>query len=403
LEQYSPEPSARPSNPIPRRGLAHGHLQNSDDTPSPQRLAVLNPSGDEMSQDEEEEPMLSPSSLTPRRGQGSANAHADTPRPKTPHRDKYGLSPKDYDNSLSASSQKDNAPVHREPPGRITGEYIRERHAKAQALQARKTTEKPRNTIPLLRPPSALAVKTQVEVPGHWLVPLYEGRSPHVSPAADATRYRVAETRKFHGQREEEKKERHLFNKWITQTGEAPQKFGEEQTSEAEQEEVQEELVQSAKSGKPYDITSTVSDGEEEDVMRDTGKTSASSLLVEVMSTLSKSKESLLPAAKAKDPQLPSSSPSNSDPIDSSPAQGDTRLPFSPSRLPIETTAPAVRHGAPLPTTQHPSRSPSKVMTKDQSQRSAAPSSPERRQPAAKTPGMRKSMRIAQSTKSAKK
>jgi hypothetical protein len=255
-------------------------------------------------------------------------------------------------------------------------------------------------------------VKTQVEVPGHWLVPLYEGRSPHVSPAADATRYPVAETRKFHGQREEEKKERHMFNKWITQTGEAPQKFGEEQTSEAEQEEVQEELVQSAKSGNPYDVTSTVSDGEEEDVMRDTGKTSASSLLVEVMSTLSKSKESLLPAAKAKDPQLPSSSPSSSDPIDSSPAQGDTRLPSSPSRLPIKTTAPAVRHGAPLPTTQHPSRSPSKVMTKDQSQRSAAPSSPERRQPAAKTPaetkaeqtpGMRKSMRIAQSTKSAKK
>jgi hypothetical protein len=161
----------------------------------------------------------------------------------------------------------------------------------------------------LERPPSASAVKTEGEVSGHWLIPVYEGRSPHVSPAADATRYRVAETRKFHGQREEEKKECHLFNKWITQTGEAPHKFGGEQTSEAEQEEVQEELVQSAKSGKPYDITSTVSDGEEDDVTRGAGKTFASSLLAEVMSTLSKSKESLLPAAEAKYPQLLSSSP----------------------------------------------------------------------------------------------
>jgi len=337
LNNYSSSPLARPSNPTPCRG--RGGPYNSDDTPSPQRLGPEDLSSEDILSSENEQPIVRPSNPTPRRAQGSTDVQVDTPRPKTARGNRPDLDQGSHDPDTSPTSRDDTSPVQESPRPLITSSAIRERREKERASNAIKTVQKPRSTIPLQQPPSAMASRTEGEVPGHRLSSIREGLSPHVSPAVDAKQYRVAETRKLNRQLQNERNERRLSRKHIPQTGGVSRKNEEEPLAEA------------------------------------------------------------VEARRQEAPPEPSRSEiSRCASIDSEVEEDDDRVHFedaikySTSAEAIMTASPAVRHDNPLPATVAQSSSPRsrpspQAATKGQSRRSAAPSPPERAtKKAAKTP-----------------
>ncbi|KAI4649851.1 uncharacterized protein J4E79_009697 [Alternaria viburni] len=360
LNNYSSSPLARPSNPTPRRG--RGGPYSSDDTPSPQRPGPIDLSSEDVPSGEDEQPILRPSNPTPRRAEGSIDVQVDTPRPKTARTSRPDLDQESHDLYTSPASRDGTSPVQESPRPRITGNDIRERRERARASDAQKTAVKPPNTVSLRQPPSAMAVKSQSEVPGQHLSPIREGTSPHVSPAEGTKQYRVAETRKLNKQLEGEREERRLFKKGIPPMGEQARDNEEEQLTEG-------------------------ADAEEQDV-----------------------------------PPEPSRSevPSRSASIDPEVEEDDDRVHFeddfeySTSAGPIVAASPTVRYDNPSSAAAAQSSSPRsrpspQVTAKRQSRSSAAPSPPERTtEKAAKTPtktpakqkapptiGTRKSGRIA--------
>ncbi|KAH6868757.1 hypothetical protein BKA58DRAFT_459709 [Alternaria rosae] len=358
LDQYSSSPLARPSNPTPRRG--RGGPYSSDDTPSPQRLKPAKRSSEEVSPSKDEQPMLRPSNPTPRRAKGSTDV--DTPRPKISHGIKTELEQEDDGAYIPVISRDDDPTVPQSPRPRVTTKDIREHREKERASNAVKRAQKPRNTIPLHQPPSAMAVRTQGEVPGTWLPSIREGLSPHVSPAADTTIYRVAESRKLNKQLEGEREERRLFRKYIPEKGEVLQAVDVEQSAKEVDVEGKKGTPQS-RPGKELSQLISISSGSEED---------------------------------------------------------DEMVHFEEPPAPIQAASPAVNHDNPLPAAESSSPKPKplpKAATKDQSRRSAAPSPPERPSPKAaktpartpakrkalQTPGTRKSERLAKRTKGEKK
>ncbi|KAI4693675.1 uncharacterized protein J4E84_002249 [Alternaria hordeiaustralica] len=332
LNNYSSSPPARPSNPTPRRG--RGGPYSSDDTPSPQRLGPVDLSSEDVPSGEDEQPILRPSNPTPRRAQGSIGVQVDTPRPKTARGNRAGLNQGSHVTHISAVFPEDHSPVHEAPQPRITGRDIRERREKERASNAVKTARKPRNTIPLEQPPSAMAVRTRGEVPGHWLPSIREGLSPHVSPAEGTKQYRVAESRKLNKLLQGERAERRNFRKYIPPIGEEPHGHEEEPLAEAAEARRQEVLPESSRSEIPSRFASIDPEvAQDDDIVHVEGATESSSSTGAIM-----------------------------------------------------TASPAVRHDNPLPAAAVQSSSPrSKSLpqpaTKGQSRRSAAPSPPERPTP----------------------
>ncbi|KAI4610937.1 hypothetical protein J4E80_007968 [Alternaria sp. BMP 0032] len=162
LNNYSSSPLARPSNPTPRRGRRGPY--SSDDTPSPQRNNPVDLSIEDIPDGEGETPILRPSNPTPRRAQGSVDVQVDTPRPKTVRGNRPDFNQGSHVTHISAVSPDGHSPVHESPRPRITSEDIHERREKARASDAQKTAVKPRNTVSLRQPPSAIAVRTEGEV-----------------------------------------------------------------------------------------------------------------------------------------------------------------------------------------------------------------------------------------------
>ncbi|KAI4927259.1 uncharacterized protein J4E92_006426 [Alternaria infectoria] len=367
LNSYSSSPLARPSNPTPRRG--RGGPYSSDDTPSPQRLGPIDLSSEDVSSGEDEQPILRPSNPTPRRAQGSIDVQVDTPRPKTARTSRPDLDQESHDPFTSPASSDGTSPVQESPRPRITSNDIRERREKARAPDAQKNAVKPRNNIPLRQPPSAIAMKTQGEVPGQYLSPIQEGMSPHVSPAEGTRQYRVAETRKLNKQLQNERNERRHGRKHVPEIGERLRGDELEQPAEGAEARGQEMLPKSSRREEPSEPIFTDPEGEDDDDL-----------------------------VHFEDP---------------------TR--YSKSAEPIVAASPAVRHDNPLPAAATQSSSPRsrlspQATTKGQSRRSAAPSPPEKTtKKAAKTPaktpakqkappttGTRRSERIAK-LKGAKK
>ncbi|KAI4609199.1 hypothetical protein J4E83_008841 [Alternaria metachromatica] len=329
LNNYSSSPLARPSNPTPRRG--RGGPYSSDDTPSPQRLGPIDLSSEDVPSGEDEQPMERPSNPTPRRAQGSIDVQVDTPRPKTARGTRPDLDQESHDLYTSPASRDDTSPVQESPRPRITSNDIRERRERARASDVQKTAVKPRSTVALRQPPSALAAKTQGEVPGRYLSPIREGISPHVSPAEGTKQYRVAETRKLNKQFEGERDERRNFRKHIPPIGDQPLEDEEGQLAEGADAEGQEAPPESSGSEIPSRFASIDPRGEEDD--------------------------------------------------DRVHFEDATQYPSSTGA--IMTASPAVRHDNPLPATatqiSSPRSRPSpQAATKGQSRRSAAPSPPER-------------------------
>jgi hypothetical protein len=237
---YTPVQIERSSNPTPRRG--RGGLYEDDDTPSPQSSRLACPRGNIISYDEDEEAVTRPT--TPPRGQTTSYERADTPRPKTARRSNYGLGKQDHDTYFSPASWEDASPEREAPSPRAATSDVPQTLTNPHAHTRLKTAVKPRTTTPLLQPPSTLAVKTKGMVAGHWLPSVHEGRSPHVIPAGDVTQYRIAESRKLHGQLQEERKQRKLWNKWVPSIWQAPQEPVEENISKTHEEEEQLDHVQ---------------------------------------------------------------------------------------------------------------------------------------------------------------
>ncbi|KAI4707970.1 hypothetical protein J4E89_007088 [Alternaria sp. Ai002NY15] len=338
LNNYSSSPLARPSNPTPRRG--RGGPYSSDDTPSPQRNNPVDLSSEDDSSGGDETPILRPSNPTPRRAQGSTDVQVDTPRPKTARGNRRDLDQESYDLYTSPASRDHTSPVQESPRPRITGSDIRERRERARASDAQKTAIKPRNTVSLRQPPSAMAMRTQGEVSGHQLSLIRESLSPHVSPAVDAKQYRVAETRKLNRQLQNERNERRHGRKQVPQIGEEPRGNEEEQLAEGVEAGGQEMLPESGRRKGPAEPSSTGPEGDEDD------------------KTL----------------------------------HFEDATKYSTSAAPTVAASPAVRHGNPSPAAAAQSSSlrsrPSpQATTKGQSRRSAAAIPPARSTPkAAKTP-----------------
>ncbi|KAI4689267.1 uncharacterized protein J4E88_002617 [Alternaria novae-zelandiae] len=343
LNNYSSSPLARPSNPTPRRG--RGGPYSSDDAPSPQSLGPVDLSSEDISSGEYERPMVRPSNPTPRRAQGSTDVQVDTPRPKTARGHRRDLDQESHDLYTSPASRDDTPPVQESPRPRITGNDIRERREKARASDARKRAVKPRNNIPLRQPPSAIAMKTQGEVPGQYLSPIQEGTSPHVSPAEGTKQYRVAETRKLNKQLEGEREERRLFKKRIPPMAEQARKDEERELAEGVEAGGQEVLPESSQRKEPSEPSSTGPEGEDDDDL----------------------------------------------------VHFEDSAKYSTSTGAIVTTSPAVRHDNPLPaaaaqSSSLESRPSPQATTKGQSRRSAAPSPPER---TTKTPAKTSAKKLA--------
>ncbi|KAI4910378.1 hypothetical protein J4E90_007813 [Alternaria incomplexa] len=230
VDEYSSSPPARPSNPTPRRGR-NGPF-SSDDTPSPQRLGPVDLFSEDVFAGGDEQPILRPSNPTPHRARGSTDVQSDTPRPKTARRNRRDLEQESHDLYTSPASRDDTSPVHESPRPLITSKAIRERREKERVSNAVKTAQKPRSTIPLRQPPSAMEMRTEGEFPRHRLSSIREGLSPHVSPAVDAKQYRVAETRRLNRQLQDERNERPNFRKHVPQIGEETRGNEEEQHAE---------------------------------------------------------------------------------------------------------------------------------------------------------------------------
>ena len=328
LNNFSSSPLARPSNPTPRRG--RGGLYSSDGTPSPQRNNPADLSNEDISSGEDEQPMLPPSNPRPRRAQGSIDVQVDTPRPKTARGNRPDLNQGSHVTHISVVSPDGHSPVQESPRPLITSKAIRERREKERASNAVKTAQKPRSTIPLQQPPSAMAVRTEGEVPGHCLPSIHEGLSPHVSPAVDVKQYRVVETRKLNRQLQSERNERRHFRKHVPEIGERPREDELEQPAEGVEAPGQEEVHGSSRRREPSEPISTGQEGEDDD--------------------------DLLHFEDS--------------PKDSTSAEA------------IVTASPAVRHDNPLPAAAAQSSSPRsrpspQAATKGQLRRSAAPSPPE--------------------------
>ncbi|KAI4635707.1 uncharacterized protein J4E87_000662 [Alternaria ethzedia] len=328
LNNYSSSPPARPSNPTPRRG--RGGPYSSDDTPSPQRLGPIDLSSEDVPSGEDERPILRPSNPTPRRAQGSIDVQVDTPRPKTARENRPDLDQESHDLYTSPASRDDTPPEQESPRPRITSNDIRERRERARASDVQKTAVQPRSTVALRQPPSALAAKTQGEVPGRYLSPIREGISPHVSPAEGTKQYRVAETRKLNKQLEGERLERRLFKKRTPSMGEQAREIEAKELAEGVEAGGQEALPESSQRKEPSEPISTGPEDEDDDDL----------------------------------------------------VHFEDSAKHSTSTGAIVTVSPAVRHDNPLPAAATQSSSPrsmpsSQATIKGQSRRSAAPSPPE--------------------------
>lgn len=259
LGQYSSSPPARPSNPTPRRG--RGGPYDSDETPSRQRVNTTN------SPDEDGPPMLRPPNPTRGRGQSPTNVQVGTPRPKTARRHRPDPDQESPDPYTFAASRDDSSSEHESPRPRVTAKDTCERREKERASNAVKTAQKPRNTIPLHQPPSAMAMGTEGEVLGHRLSSIREGLSPHVSPGDGTKQYRVAETRKLNKQLESEREEHCRLKKYIPEKGEVLQAVNVEQPAEKVHVEEKKEGPQSRPGKEPSELISISSDSEEDDEM----------------------------------------------------------------------------------------------------------------------------------------
>jgi len=363
---YSSSPPARPSNPTPRRG--RGGPYSSDDTPSPQRNNPVDLSSEDVPSGEDETPIRRPSNPTPRRAHGSADVQVNAPRPKTARGSRRDLDQESHDPYTSPASRDDTSPVQESPRPLITSKEIRERRERAHASDAQRTAVKPRNTVSLRQPPSAMAMRTQGEDPGHRLSLIRESLSPHVSPAVDAKQYRVAETRKLNRQLQDERNERRLSRKHVPQIGEKPRGNKAEQLAEGADAGGQEARLEPSRSEIPSRSASIDPEGDDIVDFEDATKYSSSTGAIRTASP-AVGHDAPLPVA-------PVSSP-NSEPLSKPAAKDHSRRSTAPSPPENTTKTPAKTHA------KKPAKTPAK-------------------QKAPQTPGTRKSDRLAKA-KSGKK
>jgi len=326
-DDYPSSPPTRPSNPTPRRG--RGGPYSSDDTPSPKGLSPVDLSSEDIPSGKDEQPVVRPSNPTPRCAQGSTDVQVDTPRPKTARGNRRDLHQESHEPDTSPASRDDTSPVQESPRPRITGNDIRERCEKARASDARERAVKPRNTVSSPQPPSAMAMRTEGEVPGHRLSLIRESLSPHVSPVVDAKQYRVAETRKLNRQLHDEGNEGRNIRKHVPQIGGVSRKNKEEPLAEAVDAGGQEAHPKHSRSEIPSRFASI-------------------------------------------DPEVKE---------DDNRVHFEDSSKFSTPTEAIVTASPAVRHDNPLPAAESssPKSNPSlKAATRNQSRKSAAPSPPKR-------------------------
>jgi hypothetical protein len=98
---------------------------------------------------------------------------------------------------------------------------------------------KPPSTVKLQKPPNSMALRTGNEAKGTWLHPIQEGLSSHESPAPDAPRMRVAESRPFWRDLQEIRKTRNFIRDIRKRADEIEQADQEQAEAAEEQEDAQ--------------------------------------------------------------------------------------------------------------------------------------------------------------------